>query len=133
MRLGFILLMLVSSLFADFEYEEKEEHTYKKQHLPLDVRYLHLSTSQLGQARIMIRKFRTAYKQYRKEKELGEKQAATLFLEKSFDAATFTRTLSRPSRHAIEMQATFFSQMHRILTPEQRKRFVRYMEEWEVE
>ena len=54
-------------------------------------------------------------------------------MDKTFDTGEFVRLSTALDQRAVEIQAKFFSEMYQVLTPYQRKRFVKYMEEWEVE
>lgn len=128
MRSLTLLLLLATLLFAD-----SDRHEYKERHLPLDMRYLDLTHKQYDQAETVVRTFKREYKEFHHLKEETRKAVSKLFLADTFDTAEFIRLTSALNRRAAEIQAAFFSQMHAILTPSQKKRFTDYMEEWEVE
>ena len=133
MKLFTIFVLLVTLAVADYDKEEHERNEYRQKHIPLDMRYLHLNKKQLSQAKKIIKQFRRDYKIYYHAKEASEKKVEKLFLKKTFDTKAFYQIVDKPNRYLLQMQSRFFSKMHQILTPKQRKRFTYYMEEWEVE
>lgn len=128
MRFLALFLLLATLLFADSDRDE-----YRERHLPLDMRYLELSHEQHDQAKAIVQRFKHEYKEFHHLKKETRKAVSKLFLAKTFDSAEFIRLTSALDQRGAEIQAEFFSRMHGILTPSQKKRFVDYMEEWEVE
>lgn len=133
MRLLAVFLLLIALASADNDGREDEEHAYRERHIPLDMRYLGLSKKQRKEAKKLIQRFRSEYGRYYRQKEANEKAVARLFLAREFDTDAFVRLDTRQRQEAAGIQAAFFSGMHQLLTPKQRKRFVKYMEEWEIE
>ena len=133
MKLFTVILLLCTLLFADYDEHEHGEYEYKKHHLPLDMRYLHLDQKQLKEVKDVIKTFRREYRLFHQKKESTQKEISTLFLSEKFDTEKFIRLSTELNRYSAGMQAKFFSRMHKILTTKQRKRFIHYMEEWEVE
>ena len=123
-----ILLLLSTLLLADSDKDEYREH-----HLPLDMRYLDLTPGQHEQVRSIVKIFKDEHKHFHRQKKTTRKSIARLFMDKSFDTGEFVRLSTALDQRAVEIQAKFFSEMYQVLTPYQRKRFVKYMEEWEVE
>ncbi len=128
MRYAALFLLLATLLFAD-----SDKHEYKERHLPLDMRYLELSHKQHDQAKTIVRTFKHQYKEFHHLKKETREAISKLFLDDKFDTAEFIRLTSALNEQGAKIQAEFFSQMHTILTPVQKKRFAEYMEEWEVE
>ncbi|MDA3945501.1 MAG: Spy/CpxP family protein refolding chaperone [Helicobacteraceae bacterium] len=128
MRLLTLLLLLATLLFAD-----SDKYEYKERHLPLDMHYLELTHKQHDQAKSIVRTFKHEYKEFHHLKKETREAVSKLFLAETFDSAEFIRLTSALNHREAEIQSELFSRMHGILTPSQKKRFVNYMEEWEVE
>jgi len=128
MKLLIILLLIMSPLFAD-----DDEHEYKGHHLPLDISYLKLSDHQYKKVVKIVKKFKHEHKEFYEEEEDTRKEIAKLFLSDTFDRDEFVRLTNRLKSLSVDIQADFFVKMHKLLTPNQKKDFVRYMKEWEVE
>ena len=127
MKLLIILLLVMSPLFSD------DEHEYKEHRLPLDVSYLNLSDHQYTKLVKIVKKFKHERKEFHEEEEDTTKEISKLFLSDTFDRDEFVRLTNRLKSLSVEIQADFFEKMHKLLNQDQKKRFVRYMKEWEVE
>ncbi|MCJ7765450.1 MAG: periplasmic heavy metal sensor [Thiovulaceae bacterium] len=128
MKFFTLFLLLATLLFAD-----SDKHEHKEHHLSLDMSYLHLTSEQHAQARTIAQTYKQRHKAFHHLKKETRKAVSKLFEAESFDAAAFIRLTAELNQRAAEIQAEFFSRMHAILSPSQKKRFVDYMEEWEVE
>lgn len=128
MKLLIILLLSLSPLLAD-----KDDHEYEKHHLPLDVSYLKLSDHQHKKLVKILKEFKHERKEFHEEQEDTTDEIKELFLEDTFDRDEFVKLTNKLKNLSVEIQADFFEKMHKLLTPEQKKRFVKYMKEWEVE
>lgn len=128
MKLLYIFLFLVTLVVADSDKHEYEEHYF-----PLDMNYLELSEKQHKQVKKIIKEFRHEYKDFHSKESSVHQKISQLFLEKEFNTEKFIRLSSDLNEQSIQIQAKFFSQMHMLLTPDQKKRFVKYMQEWKVE
>jgi len=131
MKLLIIFMLAISPILAD--HDEYEEHKYEKHHLPLDVSYLDLDKDQYKQIKHIVKRFKHEYKEFHEEKEDTREKIAKLFLSDNFDRDEFVSLSNRLKSLSVDIQADFFVQIHKMLTPKQKKRFVRYMKEWEVE
>lgn len=123
-----IFLLLGILLFAD-----SDKHEYREHHLPLDMSHLDLTSRQHKQVRTIVKTFKHEHKQFHRHKKVAREAISHLFLAKTFDTEEFIRLTTVLNQRAIKIQAKFFSRIHQVLTPSQKKRFVDYMEEWEVE
>jgi len=118
----------MSTLFAD-----DNEHKHEKDHFPLDVSYLKLSDHQYKKLVKIIKKSKHKRKEFHEEEEDTRKEISKLFLSDTFDRDEFVRLANRLKSLSVEIQADFFLKMHKLLNQNQKRDFVRYMEEWEVE
>ena len=128
MRLLTLFLLLATLLFAD-----SDKHDHKEHHLPLDMSYLHLTSEQYTHAKAVVKSFKHEYKKFHHLKKETREAISKLFQDDEFDTEEFVRLTSALHERGAKIQAKFFSEMHAILTPAQKKRFAEYMEEWEVE
>lgn len=126
MRIVPLLLLLFSLLYA--EHDEHREH-----HFPMDIGYLELTDAQHGQVERIVHDYREARHRYSRHKKELRESFETLFTAGTFDRERFLAMKSELSEEASAAQAAFFADIHKVLTPEQRRRFARYMQEWEVE
>ncbi len=128
MRLLISLLFVVSLLFAGHDDDKHDKH-----HFPLDVSYLKLSDYQYEKLVKILKEFKHSRKEFHEEGKETKKEIAKLFLSDTFDKDKFVKLTNMLKSHAVNIQADFFAQMHKLLTPKQKKHFVKYMKEWEVE
>ncbi len=128
MKLLIILFLLMSPLLAD-----DDEHEYKERRLPLDFSYLNLSDHQYKKLVKIVKKFKYERKEFHEEEEDTTKEISELFLSDTFDRDKFVRLTNRLKSLSVEIQADFFEKMHKLLNKNQKKRFIKYMKEWEVE
>jgi len=126
MRIVPLLLLLFSLLYA--EHDEHREH-----HFPMDIGYLDLTEAQHVRVERIVHEYREARHRYSRHKKELREAFETLFAAGTFDRERFRTMKSQLHEEASAAQAAFFADIHQVLTPEQRRRFVRYMEEWEVE
>ncbi len=132
MKLLSIILLLGSLLFADYD-EHEHEYEYKRYHLPMDMSYLDLSPDQFEEARIIVKRFKHEHQAFHREDRIIREAIAELFIQETFDRDTFVRLTGELKQRAVAIEAAFFADMHAILTPRQKARFVTYMKEWKVE
>jgi Spy/CpxP family protein refolding chaperone len=128
MKFLIILLLIISTLLA-----KHDEHKYKQHHLPLDVSYLNLTEEQHHKLVKIVKKFKHERKEFHEEEEDIREDISKLFLSERFDKDEFIRLNTKLKSRSIAIEADFFLQIHKLLSPEQKKGFVRYMKEWEVE
>ncbi len=69
---------------------------------------------------------------HQKEEEL-EESLERLFVKKSFNKEAFLKENQKLKLQMAKAEAEFFAKVHTILTKKQRKKFIKYIEEWEIE
>ncbi len=126
MRLLVLLMLLTFAGWA-----EHDDH--HERHFPLDISYLGLDDRQHEQIEAAVRRHRAAHKRFRHSERDTREALQTLFASDDFDRDAYLQLTLRLHTEAETMQAEFLEEVHRVLTPEQRRRFARYMEEWEIE
>ena len=122
---AFLIFVFALSLFAS---DGKKEH-----HLSKDLSYLELSVEQKEATKILIKQFRIDIKAFREFKEQIEKEKEGLIMRDVLSEEALTKLNLAITQKASAIESHFLRQMHTLLTPEQRKKFARTLEEWEVE
>ena len=121
MRLILIFLLIVNLAFSDDDYKDYKEGF----HIPRDLSYLHLTTKQ--------KEYRVVLKSLHEKEESIEKELKRLFLQDSFDKRAFMKKNINIKNKIAKTEAEFFAKIHTVLTKKQRKKFTKYLEEWEIE
>ncbi len=126
MRWIVMVLMLFTLLAADHDRERDE-------HLPFDISYLGLNETQHEEVERIVRSHREDHRRFKRHKRETREAINRLFTAERFDEARFVELSQALRGDAAAMQARFLGALHNVLTPEQRRRFAHYMEEWEIE
>ena len=127
MRLLLLVFLLVYTVFADSD-EEKHHHYYSK-----DLTYLNLNHDQKKSLKHILKKYRKNIKHYREKKEDIIEQKQEIFLEDDFNITKIERLNQKISKKSTDLEIEFLKQIHTLLSKEQRKKFIQYIDEWEIE
>ena len=122
------LLLVVGLAFGDKHHHERDEH-----HFPRDLGFLDLSREQSDEVKTILYAYKHALKKFRHEKREHAHEAGKLFVQERFDAGKYEAIRGDLETRAIGIQADFLQKLHAILTPAQRKRFLEYFDEWDVD
>ncbi|MCF6172287.1 MAG: hypothetical protein L3J44_00615 [Campylobacteraceae bacterium] len=122
MKVLLIFIMCVGFVFAD------SEHHYNR-----DLTYLNLSNLQKSKIVKIIKNYRKDIKRYREKKEKIIKFSQKSFIKDNFDVITILKKNDTINLEAVKIETTFFKKMHDILSYKQRKKFAKYMEDWNLE
>ncbi|PIP11398.1 MAG: hypothetical protein COT46_11825 [Sulfurimonas sp. CG08_land_8_20_14_0_20_36_33] len=122
-----IILLLITTLYGD-----GDKH-YREYHINKELSHLNLSKEQNIQIKTILKEFRHNSKEFKNLKEDVEEKRKRLFTQENFDTDELNElnTILDEKAHAIEN--VFLKEIHMILTPQQRKRFIHYFDDWEVE
>ena len=121
-----IVALLFSFAFAD-------EDDYEEEHMPKDLSFLHLTPSQqIKFKEILSNYFDRLHALHEKEEQL-ERWLRENFAKERFDKETYLKKSIELKKEMARVEADLLARLHAILTPRQRSRFARYIEEWEVE
>lgn len=123
-------MIVIAILILSFTHSFADGHSHR---FPMDLQDLGLTPQQHKEVEGALREYQHAYRTHRIQNEKDRQELNRLFLQPVFDEESFrTKNIER-ERGSVEIQTRFFSRLHRILTPEQKRRFIRHIEEWEVE
>lgn len=116
-----IFVMLIShSLYGD------DDH-----HFPMDFHDLGLTKQQHRVVEEAMKEYQSSNRRYHHQNEKAQDELNGLFLSSSFDSQAYrTKSLERENA-SIEIRARLLERLHNVLSPEQRRRFVGHLEEWD--
>lgn len=126
MRILALVALLFTLLLAD--HDDHREH-----HLPMDISFLDLTKQQHEAVEKIVRDYRKAHQRLNREEVQTREAVSRLFEAEHFDREKFLELTKALRAESEKVQADFFEALHDVLTPEQRRRFVPYLEEWERE
>jgi len=127
MKYLWIVLLLFTFSSAD-DHKEEHHHYYSK-----DLTYLNLGHEQQKSIKKVLKAYRKELKMYRELKEdtIGSKQK--LFEQEGFNQNALITLDIKLAQKAAQIEADFLTNIHTILTKEQRKLFIKHIDEWEIE
>jgi len=122
-----IIVLLFISLYSD----DYENHSQK--HINKELSHLNLSKNQSYKIKVILKDFRKRLKEYRELKEDIEKKREELFMKEDFDEEGLNRLNEILDSKACEIENDLLKKIHHILSAKQRKKFIKYFDDWEVE
>lgn len=126
MKFTIIILFLFIGLFAD-------DDDHGNRHINKDISHLNLSKKQSKNIRKILKEFRYQLKEYRELKEDIEDKREDIFLKEHLDIKELNKLNFSLDTKAYDIENRLLEKMHPILTPRQRKKFIHYFDDWEVE
>jgi len=128
-----LIAMLLSSLLLgnqdEYEYYEND----KSIHMPYDMHYLDLTSLQQKKIRTLLTSSRERRRRLHKHTEHIEHSLSALLDQEHFDKQTFIDRQMQLKKEALQIEADLLEGIHRILTKQQRKKFVHNLKEWEID
>ncbi len=122
-----LILLLAIFIYADDDRHESEHHIRK------DLYFLHMSSQQKSSVKEIIKSYRKRLKALHRKEESFEKDLKDTFQDENFDKARFIQNNLSIKNEIVDIEAEFFSQMHKALNKQQRYKFIQYIEDWEIE
>jgi len=124
-------IAILSFVFI-FSYADSDDYK-ERLHIPKDLSFLHLNSSQKQKLKIALQNYRKKLKELHEKEEKLEKELQKMFVKKRFDKERFLKKSILLRKEIAKVEADFFATMHKILNKKQRQMFVEYIEEWEIE
>ena len=124
------IFLLLSSLFL-FVNADDDDHKYKHSYKNLE--YLELNSSQLEKMKDILIDFKHKYKDFYEYKEDKEDELKDIMKADIFDQKQYLEILNDIKTKASLLEIEKIKNIHTILDEKQRKKFSKYLEEWEVE
>jgi len=126
-KIIFLFLFLINILFSD-GHDDDDHHLYKK-----DLTFLALNPSQQIIVKKILQDYRIKMKSLKQTQKMLAKQKQTIFLQDQFDSIKMQQFNREWSDKASFAEIEFLERMHAVLTFEQKKKFIHYMDEWEID
>ena len=126
-----IVLLLVLGLNAD-DYEHHNEH-YSERHINKELSHLNLTKEQNTKIKRILKEFRFDLKEYRDLKEELRVKREALFIKDVLDIEELKKLNNALDEKSDEIENRLLKSVHSILTQKQRRKFIYYFEDWEVE
>lgn len=124
LKIFLILISLFVFLNAD---DDKHEHKYK------NLEYLNLNSIQIKQMKEILIESKHKYNDFYKEKRSTEKKLENIMRNDVFDKDKYINLLENLNKNSANLEAEKMEKIHKILNPIQRKKFAKYLEEWEID
>jgi Skp family chaperone for outer membrane proteins len=124
------IFLLLSSLFL-FVNADDNDHKYKHSYKNLE--YLELNSSQLEKMKDILIDFKHKYKDFYEYKEDKEDELKDIMKADIFNEKQYLEILNDIKTKASLLEIEKIKNIHTILDEKQRKKFSKYLEEWEVE
>lgn len=124
---SFRFLVMVLVLAVAFAFGD-DEHRF-----PMDLHDLELTSKQHKAVEAAMKEYQSSYRRHHRQNEKTQEELGALFLNPVFDEKTFRTKHMEMVLDSVEIRTRLYVRIHSILTPEQKKRFIRHMEEWEIE
>ncbi|MDH4944049.1 Spy/CpxP family protein refolding chaperone [Sulfurimonas sp. C5] len=122
-----VIFLLIAKIYADDHELHSKHHIYK------ELSHLDLTKEQQHRVKKILKIYRKELKEYKELEEDIEDKRKDIFLQKSFDLEKINSLNQQLDREAHGIENRFLQKMHFVLTPQQRKKFVHYFDDWEVE
>lgn len=124
----FLLIILIfTGLYADDYKYDNERHLNK------ELSHLNLSKEQNKKVRRILKNFRFDLKEYREYKEEIEAKRESIFTKDTFDTEKLDKLNMALDIKAHEIENRLLKSFHSILSKKQRREFIYYFDDWEVE
>lgn len=127
MKYFILLLLLITSLFSDYDEHHNERHINK------ELSHLKLSKEQNTKIKKILKEFRFDLKEFREYKEEIEKRREEIFIKEVFDIEELNRLNQELDIKSHEIENRLLKRLYPILSKKQRKRFIHYFDDWEVD
>lgn len=98
-----------------------------------DLTFLELDTRQEDKVKDILRTYRKDIKEYRHYKEEMFEGKQNIFENDIFDGAALEKINQQVSNFSTRIETNFLSEVHQVLSKKQRKKFVSYIDDWEIE
>lgn len=118
-----IVLTMFLSLCA---YGDDDHHRF-----PMDLHDLALTKSQLRIVEEAMKEYQYSNRRFHHQSKKDQEALNALFLSPSFDAETFRAKSLEREKASIAIRTRLLEKLHSVLTPEQKRRYVHHLEEWD--
>jgi len=124
------ITVLIMILFLSVAYNASADDDHR---FPMDLHDLGLSKQQHRLVEEAMKEYQSSYRSYHHHSKKAQENLSALFLSPSFDSETYRTKSLEEEKISIEIRVRLFEKLHAILTPEQKRLFVRHLKEWDSE
>ncbi len=118
-----IVLAMFLSLSA---YGDDDNHRF-----PMDLHDLGLTKQQHRVVEEAMKEYQHSNRRYHHQREKDQDTLNALFLSPSFDSESFRAKSLEREKASIEIRVRLLERLHSVLTPEQKRRYIHHLEEWD--
>ncbi|PHS58526.1 MAG: hypothetical protein COB17_02840 [Sulfurimonas sp.] len=126
MKFTLLFLLLFSSLIS-YEYEH-----HSKKHIQKELSHLKLSFQQKKEIKMILKSFRKDLKEYGNYKKEIQKEKSKVFSKEILDVEKLNHLNNFLDKKAHNIENIFLQKIHKALNKKQRRKFIKYFDEWEV-
>lgn len=120
-------IMLLSLLC--FVWADSDDH----RRFPMDLHDLQLTSQQHQAVEEAMREYQSSSRRYHKQNGKTQQELNALFLSPTFDEKLFRVKSMEMQTASVAIQIQLLENLHKILTPQQKAKFIRHIQEWEIE
>ena len=128
MKSFILFISLLCFVWADSSKMEDDHHRF-----PMDLHDLQLTKQQYQAIEETMRDYKSSSRLYHKQNAKTQQELNALFLNPTFDKKTFRAKSMEMQTISVGIQIRLLENLHKILTPPQKQKFIRHMQEWEIE
>jgi len=125
------IIVLFCVIFAYADHFEFEDEYYE--HIPRDLSFLELSKKQKNKIMDLLIEYRKKAKKIQKFENKLAKKLNQKFISDNFSKDDYYNLIIQYKKEKTKIEADFFKQIHTILNKSQRKKFIYFIKEWEIE
>jgi protein CpxP len=119
-------ILVLAMLLTLSAYGDDDNHRF-----PMDLHDLGLTKQQHRVVEEAMKEYQYSNRRYHHQREKDQDALNALFLSPSFDSESFRAKSLEREKASIEIRARLLERLHSILTPEQKRRYIHHLEEWD--
>ena len=123
------IFLLLSSLFLFLHASDDKHNRYSYKNLE----YLDLDSEQIKKIKEVLIESKQKYKDFYEYKQEKEDKLKDIIINDVFDEKLYFEILNDLKTKASLLEIEKIKRIHTILSEKQRKKFSKYLEEWEIE
>lgn len=128
MKWHILMAITLSLASATLCYADEDRHRF-----PMDFHDLGLTSKQHKEVQEAMKEYQHDSRRYHAQSAKIQQELNALFLNPTFDEESFRAKNIQMQRSSVDVRSRLFSRLHKILTPQQKQRFILHIEEWEIE
>jgi len=119
-------IIVLAMLLALSAYGDDDHHRF-----PMDLHDLGLTKQQHRIVEEAMKEYQYSNRRFHQRSEKDQDALNGLFLSPSFDSEAFRAKSLEREKASIAIRARLLERLHSVLTPEQKRRYVHHLKEWD--